>query len=180
MKKIIAFFAALFLFSACLLPGSVWGAPNKVEKDGKTFEVNFMENLIFDGTYTYEFTFSGDSKNYHINITYPNGATYFWHQSGSSGYGGWSDDYDESRYVDGYTLCELIVPEAPKRVNPAKVLGIIFVIGVGAFYAIAPKAAWYLDTGWRFEYAKPSETALIVHRVSGIIAVAVGIMLIFV
>ncbi len=180
MKKISAFLMVLFLLSFCFCPISALGAGYAVEKDGKTFEVDATENTIFDGTYTYAFTFSGNSENYSIHISYPNGASYFWHQSDGTGYGGWSNDYDETMYMAGDTLCEIIMYRAPKPYNPGKILGGIFLILIGGFCLIAPKAAWFLDTGWRFEYAKPSEAALFAHQVSGVIAIAAGIILFFV
>ncbi len=180
MKKISAFLIALLFFSFCIGPVTALAASYTVEKDGKTFAVNVTEDTIFDGTYTYKFRFSGNTSNHRIDITYPNGATYFWSQSGGTGYGGWSDDYDEAMYVDGRTLCDVIMTRAPKPYNPGKMLAIIFLFCIGAFCLIAPQAAWYLESGWKYENAKPSGEALFFHRFCGVIAMIMGIILIFV
>ena len=150
-----------------------------VDKEGKTFEVNSEDGTIFDGTHTYEYTFSGDSSSYRINITYPNGSSYYWNHSGYSGHGGWSDDYDESLYVSGDTLCDVIVSKAPDPSNPSKVVAIILLIAIGTFNAAAPGAAWHLEYGWRYKNAEPSDLALGLNRVGGIAAIIVGVLMIF-
>jgi len=178
MKKACIFLLnVLLLFTMCACSNS--GTTYTVEKDSKTFEVNLEHNTIFDGTHTYEYEFSGDSSSYDINIIYPNGAAFYWSQSGYSGHGGWSDDYDPSLYVDGDTLREVIVEKAPNPSNPGKLIAAIFLFAVGSFNAASPRTAWYLEYGWRYKNAEPSDLALGLNRVGGILAVFAGAVILF-
>ncbi|MGN0250750.1 MAG: DUF6199 family natural product biosynthesis protein [Oliverpabstia sp.] len=47
---------------------------------------------------------------------------------------------------------------------------------MGAFNTAAPSVAWYLEYGWRYKNAEPSDLALGLNRVGGIIAIIVGIL----
>jgi hypothetical protein len=52
----------------------------------------------------------------------------------------------------------------------------LFII-IGALNVIFPKASWYMKSGWQFKNAEPSDLALIMIRVGGIIAIVVGIFI---
>ena len=184
MRKTVLFLLTLtLLLSLCACSSSEPVTSHTVQINGKDYEVNFENSTVTDGRHTYEYEFSGDSESYSIDIIYPNGSTYYWNQSGYSGHGGWSDDYNESLYVDGDTLCDVIVAAedvyAPKAANPGKVFAIILLIGLGLMNIADPNIAWYLEYGWRYKNAEPSQLALAVNRISGVIAVIVGVILIF-
>lgn len=53
-------------------------------------------------------------------------------------------------------------------------MGILLIL-TGIFNVFFPKAAWYLEIGWKVKDSEPSEGALILHRVIGIILCIVGI-----
>ncbi|MBR2948385.1 MAG: hypothetical protein IKC46_00835 [Lachnospiraceae bacterium] len=72
--------------------------------------------------------FLGNKSSYDVNITYPNGSSYWFHMSGGVGHGGWSDDYDEDRYVDGDTLSDVLLKKAPKEVNTGNWLAALIII----------------------------------------------------
>ena len=151
------------------------------------YVVDRVNCTISDGMYTYQYTFSGDASGYSIDITYPDGSTYWWHRqmdnsgTGSSS-GGWSDDYDEGRYVSGDTLREILVagaPRASKERSPGMTLfGIVMLVG-GLFNTISPQTAWYLSDGWKFKDAEPSDAALGLTRVGGAACILIGAILIF-
>lgn len=46
---------------------------------------------------------------------------------------------------------------------------------IGLFNVFFPRAAWYLEIGWKIKDSEPSEGALIFHRVMGVIFCIVGI-----
>ena len=56
----------------------------------------------------------------------------------------------------------------------------MLLIALGAFNALAPKAAWYLSHGWRYKNAEPSEAALFFSRAGGVVLIFFGIILFFV
>lgn len=179
MKKIrMILFIQLLIFSLCACTGSK--TIYTVYEDGKTFEVNAEEGIIFDGIHTYQYSFSGDSEDYSIDITYPNGSTFWWSSSSTGGHGGWSEDYVEGIYVSEDTLCDVILEEAPDPPNQTNLIVVIFLIGIGLFNIFAPNDAWQLNYGWRFKNAEPSDAAIEMNRIGGIIAIIVGVFIIFI
>lgn len=58
----------------------------------------------------------------------------------------------------------------------AKLVPILFII-LGAVNIIFPRFSWYMGVGWQFKNAEPSAAAIVVARVTGVIAVIVGILL---
>lgn len=98
------------------------------------------------------------------------------------GSGSWSDDYNDAIYASGDTLCDIIVVQAPKASkasNPSKVFAAILIIAIGIFNVASPRTAWYLEYGWRYKNAEPSDTALAFNGLSGIIAIIIGIFMLF-
>lgn len=174
---------ALMFFTLCSCSSSSETTSSSntytIENNGKTFTVDKDNRTIFDGTHIYKYTFSGDSSSYKITITYPNGSTYFWNYSGTIGTGGWSDNYNENLYVDGFTLCDLVLAKAPKSANSENNFTGMLLICVGIFNAAFPKAAWFIGHGWRYKNAEPSELAIAMPRVAGIIAAVAGIIMWF-
>ena len=177
MKRgfLLCLLTLLLCLSAC--SSGEGGNPNVFEENGYT--VDLENQTITHGEDVYTFTVSGGGSSSSIRITYPNGATYFWEWSGNGGHGGWSDDYDPVRYADGDFLLDLInfrpEPE-PSGISP---LLLILLLAVGVFNLVSPRTAWYLSYGWRFKNAEPSDTALVLSRVGGVIAIVLALVLSF-
>ena len=55
------------------------------------------------------------------------------------------------------------------------IVGLAFV-ALGAFFALWPRALWWLRCGWRLD-REPSRIELLLARVNGVILAAVGIAL---
>lgn len=187
MKKLlIAILSVLLVVSLCSCSASKdkAGATYTVNKGGTAFVVDPGNGTIFDGTHTYQYEISGSSSDYSINITYPDGSTYWWrtHNSGGGtvGSGGWSDDYDETRYVDGWTLCDVLEENAPKEKDPKNVLVILVLFVIGIFNTVSPRTAWYLEYGWRYKNAEPSDLALGLNRLGGIVAMIAAVIIILI
>jgi uncharacterized membrane protein len=53
-------------------------------------------------------------------------------------------------------------------------MGFIILL-IGLFNIFFPRAAWFLEIGWKIKDAEPSETALILNRVVGIIICIIAI-----
>ena len=59
-----------------------------------------------------------------------------------------------------------------KRVFP--LLLAIALLALGAWNTFAPRTAWYLSRGWQFKNAEPSELALGMHVLSGVVLLIAG------
>lgn len=148
-----------------------------VNRNDITYKVDTEKKTISDGTYVYSYSFSGDASTYDVTIRYPNGSSYWFKQNGSNGFGGWSDDYVETAYASGFTLVDILEDVAQEPVNIGEVFGGILLIAIGIFNAATPETAWYLERGWWYKNAEPSDMALAFTRGSGIVAVIIGVIL---
>ena len=170
MKRIIV----IFLLAALLLSGC---APKEtvhtvtVNRNGidYAFTVDTENRTISDGQYTYTYAVRGDTT----TITYPNGAQYYWTQNGMAGFGGWDDNYDPDTYADGDVLIDILSEDTRQALRGNIPAGILMIV-IGAFNLRFPSKAWYLSYGWRFKDSEPSDTALVVARISGVVAMIIG------
>ena len=178
--KHIALALLMLLMAVSLCACAQSDAPYTIEKYDMTFRVDPANGILSDGTHAYAYTFSGDTSSYQINITYPNGASFWWSKSGMTGHGGWSDDYDDTLYTDGNILCDVITEKAPKPANSGKIIAALLLVCVGIFNIASPHTAWYLQHGWRYKNAEPSDAAIAIRRISGAIAVFAAVILLFV
>jgi len=55
--------------------------------------------------------------------------------------------------------------------------GLILIV-FGLISAVSPQSAWYMSIGWKFRDAEPSDAALAMHRITGVIGVIMGIIFI--
>ncbi len=168
------------LLCLCLLMVTACGAESRssvYEKDG--FVIDTDNRTITHGEDVYTYTLSGGSSSTFVEFTYPNGATYSWTKQGNMSHGSWSDDYDPERYVEGGDLIDLLELEAPRRSRGSPLAALLLLV-IGLADAIFPRAAWYLSCGWRFRNAEPSDAALVLGRVSGVILILAGVILFFV
>lgn len=187
MKRcLILIFALCLLFlPACGGEASKDSGADTVEYNGKTYIVEYNPNSP-SGTITVEgmvceffVTGSGDSLDF--KVTYPDGSTYWWKEDGVMGYGGWSDDYDPPYYAEGDVLWKVLDMESPAERQSrggAIFLGLL-VIGAGLIDVIWPRTGWYLSHGWRYKNAEPSEAALLLGRLGGIVVVLLGLGIMF-
>jgi uncharacterized protein YjeT (DUF2065 family) len=173
MKKTIALVLALLcLLSLC--------ACAKVKDNytvrvwGEKLEVNRGKHTISDGTHTYSYKEIYGTDDPEFVIYYPNGSTY---DSLGNRYNGTFD----GSYVAGDTLYSAIKKGISTPINPSKLLVCLVCIVCGLIGIISPYTAWKMSIGWRFRDAEPSELALNMERLGGVIAIAIGvIVLIFV
>jgi hypothetical protein len=180
MKKIYIFLLTMvILISLCGCSSSA-NTTYTVTKDGTDFIVDPENSTISDGVNTYQYTFSGNTTTYKVEITYPDSSSYWFSMQNNNGNGGWSENYDENRFIAGDTLRDVLIEKAPKESFPGKVVFIILLLGIGVFNMVSPHTAWYLEYGWRYKNAEPSDLALGLNRVGGVFAIIVAIILIFV
>lgn len=178
MKK-LEVILVLILIAISLCACSSIRTTYTVEQDGITYTVDTINHTIFDGRNTYQYSFSGSKSSYTADITYPDGSTYWWEQQGSSGHGGWSDNYDKNCFVAGDVLCDVLKEKAPKISNPSNFFLAIILLGIGIFNIISPYTAWYWQYGWRYKDAEPSDAALSTNRILGGVAIFFAIIIFF-
>lgn len=168
---------------ACSVQDAGTSAAYTVNKQGTDYVVDPDNATISDGTHTYQYELSINDRGYTINISYPDGSAYWWNAEKSSsvttGYGGWSDDYDADRYVDGQILCDILEEGIPDKKGSGNMVFIVLLLVVGVFNTVWPHAAWYMEYGWRCKNAEPSGLALGLNRFGGIIAIIAAIIATF-
>lgn len=187
MKKLsvvlLCMIIVLFLYS-CSSSEAGTSSTYTVTKNGTDYVVDSDNGTISDGTHSYRYEISGSSSGYSINITYPDGSAYWRQTQKSDGsttwHGGWSDNYDANRYIDGDTLCDVLEEDIPKEKGSRNVLLILFLFVVGIFTAVSPHTAWYLGYGWRYKNAEPSDLALGLNRFGGVVVIIVAAIIFFI
>ena len=56
---------------------------------------------------------------------------------------------------------------------------IVLLIIIGLLCIIFPRAFWYLERGWHFKDAEPSDLSLVINRCIGVLALIIAIVMIF-
>lgn len=135
-------------------------------------ELGSTEN---EDTYRYKYD-DGD-----LTIYYPNEATWWESESADGAIGGWSNDYDPERYIEGEVLARQIraAYDAPSG-NPDAVLGVavlsLVLILMGIFMIKDPEAVIHMKYAIRFHYVEPTDFALAEIRIAGVVAIAVAVI----
>ena len=145
-----------------------------MEKGWRTFTVNPAERTITDEWGTYQYEISGKASDYDITITYPNGRVYHYNNSGAIR---WSDGPNKFDYTPGSFLCDALKDEIPPDPFDDTVLGLVL-MAIGAFYVMTPKAAWFLELGWRYKGTAPSDWTLLLHSIGGGFAIIIGLIMV--
>ncbi len=179
MKKLCVLLLVLLLAVSLAACAAEDLAVYTVTKDGVSYTVDREKNTISDGNFTYGFTFEGSADAYRATVTYPNGSSYWWKRDGFSGSGGWSNDYREDAYVSGEVLVEVLEEKAPKAKKPAgNAFAAILFLAFGVFFIIKPRTVTYIQTFLWVKDAEPSEFAIFMCRIAGVLLVIVGIAII--
>lgn len=53
----------------------------------------------------------------------------------------------------------------------------LVLIGLGTLAVVNPRLAWYLSDGWKFRDAEPSDAALVMARIGGVVTVLIGLFM---
>lgn len=189
MKRLTAIFLMLLLAVALVACGSEREPVSKevtLNIGGQTMTVTFEPDNISAGTiqspkgrYSFAYDYNGKLK-----ITYPDGSSCtYWNGGGVGGVSA-SPDFDPTSkgYPDGMTMAWGIehamdlAQGGPKRNGGPNPLIAIFLLAVGALNAFSPRTAWYLSRGWQFKDAEPSEAALTLYGLGGVILLIAGVI----
>jgi len=55
----------------------------------------------------------------------------------------------------------------------------LLLIPLGVLQAVFPQAFWFINHGWRYKDAEPSELALGLGRAGGVLVAIIGLFLLF-
>ena len=121
--------------------------------------------------YRYEYD-DGD-----ITIVYPNGATWWT----SSTAGGWDDDYDPERYIDGDILARQLTQAyqySRKNWDPVLVVGFfsLIIIVVSILDIKHPDILHRMRYGLWVQNAEPTEFALTISRLCGVVTIVLAVI----
>lgn len=171
----------LLLLLALVLAGCS-AAPTKpytVDINNDTLTIDPINCTITHGedVYSYAITTRGETT-VEYEITYPNGARYYETSTKSGGHSGWSEDYDESRYLSGNQLVWALESQVP-RSGGGNVAAGLLLLTLGAWHTFSPYSAWYISYGWRYKDAEPSDAALLFTRIGGIACILFGLFAFF-
>ena len=140
-----------------------------------TITVNPESQTILDGTDVYHYTAKKSGSGMNYDITYPNGGTYWWMATNYGGHGGWSEDYDENRYIQGDILVHALEQNQPRQKTGNFGIGLLL-IALGMVNFFLPVLPFYLRYGWAVENAEPSDAYITMTKFGGILAAVVGLV----
>jgi len=171
MKKtaLVLFMAVLILLGGCT--GEKSGMLT-VERDGRTFVVDTQNQEITDGIYVYQY--SREQKD-ETTITYPNGSTYYHISVGSMSASETSDDYDDSVYVSGDILVEIVSGIAA----PKSILVALMIVVAGVFTIVSPKVSGFWGGLLGDRKRESSAGMQLASRISGVVIIVMAIAYLF-
>ena len=185
MRKVLcillALLAMLFCLSACSDDSeSTYTYSSFYNSKEILLTVDPLNGTMTDGKDIYHYTITDGT---HIDITYPNGATYWSTHKPSNGtihiVSGWSDDYDRHRYIDGSVLEDALEQQLESHSSSIGIGWCLLLLGSGLFSLLYPELSWFLSYGWRYKNTEPSKLALISARVSGAVIILLAVILLF-
>ena len=151
-----------------------------VTYNGKNYTVDQEQGTITSDGVIYQFEVSSRGRNFvELEITYPDGSRYSWITEDHGGRGVWSSDYDPKGkgYVSGDVLWDVLgMGSTNQEDSSPSILLALLLLAVGIFQAITPQTAWMLGYGWRLKNAEPSDLALSVNRVFGVVLIFFGVI----
>lgn len=189
MKRIIAIcFCALLLLgllAGCSREEAAEPVIQTVQWMDMTYQINRTDHTITRGDETcrYRIEEAGNKTTY--TIVYDDGAEYYMVWEDYLGYGGWNQQYTDAHHTSGGDFVDALKENQP-MIRPGSVrlsdhfLWGLVVIVIGVFNICAPYGTWFLEHGLYYENAEPSDVALNLIRACGVIAIVVGVIMMFV
>ena len=179
MKRNLLFWVIAFLallLSACSVE------PYSFSIDDLELTVDPSAGIVSDGENAFSYDLSGHRDNYRLEISYPDGSTY-WQEQQPDGpvVSGWSDNYSGEGYPDGDTLCSAIIFQFSLSLDtpsPRLIILALLTFFCGAFYTFSPGGIWRFQARSMVkESAESAEGVLSRYRIGGIVLMAAGIVI---
>lgn len=168
MKRYLALFciAVLVLLCAC----GREPVSTVYEKNGYT--VDTEAQTITKGEDVIRYSFESNGK---VTFTYPDNTTTSWSQNGS---GTSSLFFDFDRWPGALDLIDVLERDDLPERGIGNPLGLLL-IPLGILQAVFPQAFWFVNHGWKYRDAEPSELALGLGRVGGVLIAIIGLIMLF-
>ena len=180
-KLMLLCLVLVLLLCAC---GQTAEAPSNTRSmtvNGTAYTVDDAAGTISDGANVYAFSVEYRASGSRVSFTYPDGSSW-WHETKTNTeVGGWSDSYapEEHGYAEGEVLYGVLTsdsPETREKSGPNPLLALLL-LAVGAWGTASPRSMWFVEHGWRYKDAEPSEMALGANRVTGIVCLLIGVVM---
>ena len=174
MKKWLLFCLTalcLFLFAACSQPVEYSAQINGRIPAGHRFPDHFRR-----GQYLFLYRFR-HQRPYTVVISYPDGTSYVWEQSdGAAAAGGGPDWRMNTSMMSTEAPFAICCHDAarPSQLRSNYYSG--YPCRPRLFNIIRPRTAWFLDSGWKYKDAEPSDMALSAHVIGGILALVIAVI----
>ena len=140
------------------------------EKNGYT--VDTEAQTITKGADVIRYSFGGNGK---VTFTYPDNTTTSWSQNGT---GTSSLFFDTDRWPSAWELMDVLDRDDLPQRRTGNPLGLLL-IPLGILQAVFPQAFWFVNHGWKYKDAEPSELALGLGRVGGAVIALIGLIMLF-
>lgn len=173
-RRFVLFLAALLLVLLCACEGESKNIYTATDGE-RTYTIDLEAQTISYDDVVCQFSLSSGAYPTFC-VTYPDGSSWWRKSYETSWSSGWSDDYDENRYVPGELLWSMLGGQSSEQSGGSGgylLIGLLLV-GLGIFYVAAPRASWYLSHGWKFKDVEPSDAALTLRRFGGVAAILIG------
>lgn len=132
----------------------------------------------------FSYSLTGDYEAYNLSVIGPNKERIEF-QGGESGSAGRFGDGIDFKILDQVHILENVLVEnvlkpSQSSHNFGSIIVGVFFIGIGILYAINPRFVFDISEGWRYKNLEPSDLALTINRVIGIVIIVIGIIVIFI
>ena len=142
------------------------------EKDGWTVDT-VAQTLTKNGD-VIAYRISGNN----VTFSYPDGTTSSWNQSDSMGFGTSSLNFDVDRWPSAWELMDMLERDDERERGIGNPVGLLL-IPFGILQAAFPRFFWFLSDGWKYRNAEPSDMAIGLGRVGGVIIAFIGLIMLF-
>ena len=151
-----------------------------ITKENKTFIIDTVKQTISYNNDIYEYEINGSS----YEIIYPNKSKYWYSKEENNGVtigiGGSSSDYNETEYIPGSLLIDIISEINSSIFSQKNTLFIFILLIIGFWNLISPYSSWYISYGWKYKNAEPSNIAINLTRTIGILIILLTVVFIFI
>lgn len=175
----------LALLTACGAEEPAEPVIQTVQWMDRTYEINRTDCTIACGDEVCRYRIESDGSKTTYTILYDDGSEYYMVWEDYVGYGGWNQQYTDNHHSSGGDFIDVLKENQPKlqpgglRLSDHFLWGLLVIV-IGVITVCAPYGAWFLEHGMYYKDAEPSEIALNLIRVGGVLMIVGGVIMLFV